>query len=535
MRILIISILIKTIVITLSIGAITAVAQPGTLDTSFASQGLARASTNGSAHSYQAAARQSDGSVVFVGSCTATTGLPSMCIARMNADGSFVESGSALGSRTWHHNNTSGNAGATAVAIDAEDRIVVAGYCSSVATRNDFCVVRFLPNGTLDQSFGNGGAAIIALSPGAYDEYATSLVIDEIGNHYVGGQCYLPAGGISMCVAALDGNGAPLMRFGTNGIGHFQFTLNLTVRNDFLNAIALKPNGGLILGGSCPFPADQPPQFCTIDVSASGARLTSSIMQASLTAAVSSSIRAMAWTYDRSLMLSGECYGGTGTGRDFCLARYDPNAAVSERYQPLDLSGTGVKRHSLGYQAGVDSPQAMLIQSDGRILSVGTCALNPATQRDAFCFQRYLPTGEEDRTIAANFDGVGSVVTEFVANSLLNDRALAVFLNHDGSMLVAGTCQGVGGVNYDICIAKYRGGPQPGTSCSLDIDGDGRFNPLVDGLIITRIALGLTTNAVTQGIQFPAHAVRRGWDVIASYLTTQCGVRGLNYTVLALH
>jgi uncharacterized delta-60 repeat protein len=527
--------LLQTVQITLIatfFGAIAVNAQPGTLDTTFGVQGLARATINGSNHTITAAARQSDGRIVFVGSCTATTGLTSMCIARMNADGSFVESGFSLGSRTWHHNNSSGDAGALAVAIDAQDRIVVAGYCTRAATLSDFCVVRLTPSGGTDLSFGTGGGAtVFSMTPGAYNEYATAVAIAPNGNVYVGGQCYRPNGGLAMCVAGFNPDGRLRSNFGNQGIGHYYFADDADPRSDVLNALVLGSEGQLFLGGSCPFPANTPPQFCVIEVSSSGAKIATNIMQASINGIISSSIRAMAWSYDGQLMVSGECFGGFGTGQDFCLARYDPTIFQDNRFLPLDLANTGVKRNSIGYQSLADKPAAMAIQTDGRIVVVGSCALNPSTQRDAFCLQRNLASGDEDRDIASNVDGVGSVVTEFVANSLLNDRALSVFLNHDGSMLAAGTCQGVGGVGYDICLAKYQGGPMPGaTRCSPDLDGDGRFNPLIDGLIITRIALGLNTNVVTQGIQFPAPAVRRGWDVIASYLTTQCGVRGLVYS-----
>src|SRR5262245_44004614 len=50
------------------------------------------------------------------------------------------------------------NAGdvATAMAVDSQGRIVVAGY-TAVAGGNDFAIARLLSNGALDSSFGAGG------------------------------------------------------------------------------------------------------------------------------------------------------------------------------------------------------------------------------------------------------------------------------------------------------------------------------------------------------------------------------------------
>ncbi|MEO7253832.1 MAG: hypothetical protein ABIZ64_06265, partial [Casimicrobium sp.] len=53
---------------------------------------------------------------------------------------------------------------------------------------------------------------------------------------------------------------------------------------------------------------------------------------------------------------------------------------------------------------------------------------------------------------------------------------------------------------------------------SLDIDGDGTVNPLVDGLLLWRAYSGARGAALTAGINFPSSATRQTPASIESYL-----------------
>ena len=80
------------------------------------------------------------------------------------------------------------------------------------------------------------------------------------------------------------------------------------------------------------------------------------------------------------------------------------------------------------------------------------------------------------------------------------------------------------GANDDFCLARYEGGPFDARNCSLDIDGDGRVLATTDMLIGTRVALGITGNAVIGGITFAPTATRNAWPLIRDFLVTQCGM-----------
>jgi hypothetical protein len=79
-------------------------------------------------------------------------------------------------------------------------------------------------------------------------------------------------------------------------------------------------------------------------------------------------------------------------------------------------------------------------------------------------------------------------------------------------------------VNADFVVERYSGGEREFRECLLDVDGDGKVLATTDALIHARVALGMTGNAVIGGITFAAHASRKTWSDIRTYLVTQCGM-----------
>src|SRR5207244_9875266 len=76
-----------------------------------------------------------------------------------------------------------GGAGARALALQADGRIVVAGR-SRVAVGDDFALARYNPNGSLDSSFGSGGRV---LTDFGLDDEARAVVLQADGKIVVAG------------------------------------------------------------------------------------------------------------------------------------------------------------------------------------------------------------------------------------------------------------------------------------------------------------------------------------------------------------
>ncbi|HXF62112.1 MAG TPA: hypothetical protein VNK95_10870 [Caldilineaceae bacterium] len=105
-------------------------------------------------------------------------------------DESFGLDGRLLG-------GTAGDDGARAVAIDAEGRLVVVGYLKDANA--DWAIWRYHPDGSLDTSF--GGAGYVTLDFGFGDDYALALAIQPDQRLLVAGHAADSSGGRDFAVA----------------------------------------------------------------------------------------------------------------------------------------------------------------------------------------------------------------------------------------------------------------------------------------------------------------------------------------------
>jgi len=69
------------------------------------------------------------------------------------------------------------NDSAYAVVVQDDEKVLVAGSTITAKTGRDFAVVRYLPNGKLDNSFGKGGKVTTAIS--SSDDSARDLVVQR--------------------------------------------------------------------------------------------------------------------------------------------------------------------------------------------------------------------------------------------------------------------------------------------------------------------------------------------------------------------
>jgi serine protease len=79
------------------------------------------------------------------------------------------------------------------------------------------------------------------------------------------------------------------------------------------------------------------------------------------------------------------------------------------------------------------------------------------------------------------------------------------------------------GLSVSGFIDAQRSVAGPGGGIALDIDGDGQASALTDGLILLRVALGLSGSAVVTGAT-AAGAPRTTWAQVQPYLNRACGL-----------
>ncbi len=461
--------------------------QPGTLDTTWATTGKLMSPIGTGEDRANALAVQPDGKVVVAGTCHNGSN-NDFCLARYNVNGvldtTFGNGGKVITDFSSGEDYTEDDA--TAIALQPDGKIVVAGSCFLYSL--EFCLARYSANGALDATFGDGGTLISFITP--VSDNAAALAIQPDGKIVMAGYC--PD---VFCLARYDASGVLDTTFGSGGI---VFT-DMSIYEDEARALALQPDGKIVVAGSC-LASDA---FCVARYAANGVLdATFGSGGTVVTNFGSTNGRALALQPDGKIVVAGECYTGKW---DICLVRYSPNGVLDASF-----GSSGKVVTAIGTDASYIG--GLALQPDGRIVVAGYCYNG---SNNDFCLARYVSSGALD----ASFGSSGKVITAIGTGA---DVATAVALQRDGKIVVAGYCDN--GSNKDFCVARYDGGPFETRNCSMDIDGDGVVLATTDALILARVSLGLSGNAVIGGITFAAHASRPTWADIRTYLVAQCGM-----------
>src|SRR5207247_429997 len=139
----------------------------GSLDTSFNGTGKVTTAIGTSNDSVADLAIQPDGKIVAVGKSRNGSQIL-FTLARYNPNGSLDTSFNGTGKVTTAIGTD--NDDANALAQQPDGKIVAAGY-SYNGSNNDFALVRYNPNGSLDTSFNGSGKVTTAIGTGKDEAY----------------------------------------------------------------------------------------------------------------------------------------------------------------------------------------------------------------------------------------------------------------------------------------------------------------------------------------------------------------------------
>jgi uncharacterized delta-60 repeat protein len=181
----------------------------------------------------------------------------------------------------------------------------------------------------------------------------------------------------------------------------------------------------------------------------------------------------MALQVDGKMIMVG---GNGGTGSDFALARFDTDGTLDESF-----GGAGTGMVTTDVAGGADDSRAVALQSDGKIIVVGTARVG---SNDDFAILRYNTNGVLDTT----FGTLGKVTTDFAG---ARDRAFAVVVQADDRIVVVGDAIMPAPGNTDFAVARYSANGAP----DLTFDTDGKLNADIGG------GVDIAQNVVMQGNQ----------------------------------
>jgi uncharacterized delta-60 repeat protein len=209
----------------------------GTLDTSFGTNGFSFVTDKDAVP--ETVSLQTDGKIVIVADFLGPNDRDQL-IWRYNPNGSldntFGTNGVTLTDSTYSLWGMSS-------VIQSDGKIVVGGYTST--SPSDFMVMRYTSNGVLDNSFGINGIVTTDVNSSSIAQ-AYSVLIQPDGKILLGGWADNGTANYDFCVVRYNTDGSIDNSYGNSGIALIDVNNNST---DYGRAMILLPNGKLVLAG----------------------------------------------------------------------------------------------------------------------------------------------------------------------------------------------------------------------------------------------------------------------------------------------
>ena len=387
---------------------------------------------------------QADGKTVMTGLCSNGTN-NDFCLVRYNTDGSldttFDGDGKVLTPLGTRFDNS------LKLAIQPDGKIVVVGTYQFSSSSLNFAgaVARFNSNGSLDTTFSSVGFRFVIM------EIAASVVVQPDGKIVIAGYTTTTSRAI---VQRVNANGSDDGTFGNNGTsGYIEITF-AAGRTDIFNSVALQPDGKIVAAGSS---AAGSPQFAVARLTSAGLLDTTFDADGLVITPGTSTARSVFVQTDGKIVAAGN------VNADFALARYNANGSLDTSFDTDGIVTTNIIGSETGYSA--------LLQPNGKIV-LGGVAGN--VNGNDFALARYNVNGSLDTTFSSD----GLLTIDMGATT--NETGYSTAIDSSGRILIGGIS------NNLFAVARVTGDTAFVPSIpEFDFDGDGRadlsvFRPNAD-------------------------------------------------------
>lgn len=396
----------------------TTLAEPGGLDPSFGTGGLAWTSLLGVVPQNTELAHQADGKLLVVGG---NAGLLRL-LPDGTPDPSFGAAGNGLATLAGGRND---RFSLQALAVQPDGRIVVAGNVTiGVSGRADMLVARYLANGTLDASFG-GGTGMASFDYAQWNDGASHVLLQPDGSILLVGTVSDVSGNgdpSDFAVLRLTAGGQVDTTYGSNGWSR----ANVGGGYDVPRAAVLTPDGGVVLAGRVAPSGGSNGDVGLVKFTAAG------VPDTAFGTGGTGTVRRITPEHDEArdivampdgrLLVVGE-RGATNTGGPYVLwlARYLANGQLDTTF------GSG----GIATLATPLSGYAVAVQADGAVwVAGGTPAANGSSAD--YGLARFTATGQPD----GSFGSGGLLAVDLFGGF---DTPGAMLLQPDGRVVVAGS------------------------------------------------------------------------------------------------
>lgn len=333
------------------------------------------------------------------------------------------------------------------ITVMPNDQIVMVGGTSY------FSAARFLPDGTLDTTFGSAGKVTIPFDN--FRASATCVLVQPDGKTVIAGRIYTVGGPEYFGIVRLLSNGSLDTSF--NGTGKLQFDFEESY--NYLKAIDLQADGKIVVAGQSGQSAAA--DFAVARINPDGTFDSGFGIggKKKINIQIDDRGRCLKIQPDGKIIIGGYSYPAvSGSPCWFTAVRLTNSGELD-----VTFNTDGIALAKIGI--GNDTVFDMALQSDGKILLAAESYI-PNSQD--FGVVRFTTNGDLDTT----FSGDGKFSTSMINTT---DYCNAIEVQSDGKILLAGSFQTTPERNMAIIRLTTNGELDTGFS------GDGKANYVVPG------------------------------------------------------
>ena len=397
----------------------------GSLDSTFDTDGKVTTDIGNSGSQANALAVQSDGKTVTAGYVQVPSGGLDFALMRYNTDGSLDTSFDGDGRVTTSTASGSSQEMANSVVIQPDGKIIAAGFTGALGAP-EFALVRYNTDGSLDTTFDGDGIVISNVGTGFGNDTAYATALQADGKIVVAGYATTSTSGSlwDLAVARYNTDGSLDTTF--DGDGKALVDISST-GNDIAYSIAIQADGKIVAAGTAGSAATGA-DFAVVRLNSDGSLDTSFDTDGKVTTAIGPTTnfdeaRGVAIQPDGKIVAAGRAGGIVGTGTDFGLVRYNNDGSLDASFD-----ADGIVTTAIGPATASDLAYTVMVQSDGKVLAGGIGAMGGTAGND-MALARYNPDGSLDTSFdtdgIATIDRGGSEAVYAMAPYFSNRVAVA--------------------------------------------------------------------------------------------------------------
>ncbi|HEX4415393.1 MAG TPA: PKD domain-containing protein [Lacipirellulaceae bacterium] len=352
-----------------------------------------------------------------------------------------------------------------ATVVQSDGKILVASEVLPANSNPDVMITRYNPDGSLDTTFGTGGATSFDFGVANGESHVRELALDSAGRIIVVGQSFVSTQ-YALAVARLTPTGALDTTFNTTG----KATASFGTSADAL-AVAIQSDDKIVVGGTTD--ATAAADFALVRYNVNGTLDSTFGTAGRVTtdfAGKADTINSLAIQSDGMIVAAGTADSGVAViGQDFALARYTTTGGLDSSFGVGGKVTTNIVNIA-GLTSDRDIATAVKIQSDGRIVVAGySDTLFGANDDTDMTVARYTTTGALDPTFTSDASRPSVAGTRRI-NIGFADFAKDLIIQPDGKYLIVGdsNSQPSGTANYTLVVARLNNGVPLQVDGSLD-------------------------------------------------------------------